>query len=62
MVLKNWTSIFTCTKKTNKNYSVCKDCFNKKVFCQVYNTPINKTYLKKHIEKCKQKLGSGIQN
>ena len=47
-------------KKTNKLYKMCKDCFNKKVLCNVCNTPINKTYLKKHIEKCKQKIGSGI--
>ena len=48
-------------KKTNKNYKMCKDCFNKKVMCSVCNQMINKTYLKKHIEKYKIKFGSGMQ-
>ena len=58
----NLKTNFTCTKKTNKLYKLCKDCFNKKVLCGVCNTPINKTYLKRHIKVCKIKFGSGIKN
>ena len=52
---------FYVYKKTNKPYGVCKDCFNKKVLCDVCNQQINKTYLKKHIQKCKIKFGSGTK-
>ena len=53
---------FYVYKKTNKPYAVCKDCFNKKVMCENCHQMINKTYLKKHIEKCKLKFGSGTKN
>ena len=60
--IEKFDTQFYVYKKTNKPYSVCKDCFNKKVLCNVCNTPINKTYLKKHFEKCKIKNGSGIKD
>ena len=52
---------FYTYKKTNRPYAVCKDCFNKKIECNVCHLMINKTYLKKHLEKCKIKFGSGMQ-
>ena len=38
--------------KNDKLYSTCKECFNKKVICEICNKEFNKTYLSKHLKRC----------
>ena len=37
--------------KNGKIYSTCKECFNKKVWCEFCEKELNKSYLGSHIEK-----------
>ena len=37
--------------KIGKMYSTCRECFNKKVWCEICNNELNKSYLRSHIEK-----------
>ena len=52
---------FYTYKNTNKKYSQCKDCFNKKCKCDVCDKMVNGTYLNNHKKKVHSVIQGGIQ-
>ena len=58
--IKDKAEFYTHTK-TGKGYKKCKECFNKKIKCHLCGKELNKTYLKKHLErKHTSHSGSGL--
>ena len=48
--------------KNGKMYSTCKECYNKKVRCEICNKELNKRYLRFHIKRCNNNMTNNMTN